>query len=92
MIRQLQEEGRLSVLSFGEGAATAVMAPLPQLVVVPESSSYPGYGRFVLLEGVDHINACKPLKREDPAYAETLEFILAAINSSRGQQQESEAD
>ena len=34
----------MPVLSFGEGSPTAVLMTLPQLVVVPEGSAYPGQG------------------------------------------------
>ena len=51
--------------------------------VVPESSSYPGFGAFVLLKGVDHINVCKPSQRSDPAYTELKNFLWARIEESQ---------
>lgn len=81
MIAQLHAERGVGVLSFCEGAPTSVMMSLPQLVVVPEASAYPGYGRFVVLRDVDHINACKPILREDASYAETLEFIRGVVET-----------
>lgn len=51
--------------------------------VVPEASSYPGYGEFVLLEGVDHINVCKPPHKTDPAYVKLMEFLKFRVQESR---------
>ena len=34
----------------------------------------------MLLPGVDHINACKPILREDASYAETVKFIQRIID------------
>lgn len=75
VIKQLHEERHLPVLSFGEGAPLSVLMGLPPLVVVPDSSAHPGYGDFVLLEGVDHINACKPVSKDDPSYRATADFL-----------------
>ena len=75
VIKQLHEDKGVPVLSFGEGAQLSVLMGLPPLIVVPESSAYPGYGEFVMLEGVDHINTCKPLTREDASYKATREFL-----------------
>lgn len=83
VIRQLQAERGVDVLSFCEGAPTAVMMSLPQMLVVPEASAYPGYGRQVVLHGVDHINACKPAAREAPAYIETLKFARKVLDRVR---------
>ncbi|CAI7891267.1 unnamed protein product, partial [Closterium sp. NIES-53] len=47
-----------------------------RLEVVPLESAYPGFGEFVVLDGTDHINACKPVNSSDPAYANTLNFLL----------------
>ena len=48
--------------------------------VVPQTSSYPGFGEFVLLEGVDHINVCKPPQKDDVAYTRLLQFLQARIS------------
>ena len=78
-IRPLIESGQLSVLSFGEGVPTVINSLLPKLLVVPEESANPGFGDFVYLKGIDHINVCKPLDRTDPAYAHLQEFLKARI-------------
>lgn len=50
--------------------------------VVPETSSYPGYGEFVLLEGVDHINVCKPSHKTDAAYVKLMNFLKSRVQES----------
>lgn len=82
VIKQMHEQKGIPVLSFGEGEPLSVLMGLPPLVVVPEASAYPGYGDFVLLQGVNHINACKPVSKEDPSYSATAEF-LKRIRDSR---------
>jgi len=47
--------GALPALSFGEGVPTAVQRLLPRMVVVPPESAYPGFGDFVMLHDMDHI-------------------------------------
>lgn len=69
------------MLSFGEGAPLSVLMGLPPLVVVPDSSAYPGYGDFVMLDGVDHINTCKPLTKEDASYKATRQFLESVISN-----------
>ena len=35
------------------------------------------YGEFVVLSHLDHINVCKPLDKDDPAYAKLAGFLKA---------------
>ena len=51
--------------------------------VVPETSSYPGYGEFILLEGVDHINVCKPPHKTDEAYVKLMHFLKSRVQESQ---------
>ena len=51
--------------------------------VVPETSSYPGYGMFVLLEGIDHINVCKPPHRSDAAYVKLMDFLKSRVEDTQ---------
>lgn len=51
--------GQLQVLSFAEGAPSCFGPLLPMVTVVPEASANPGFGSFVVLHGVDHVNVCK---------------------------------
>ncbi len=78
-LRPLIASGQLSVLSFGEGIPTVINGLLPKLLVVPEESANPGFGDFVLLKGIDHINVCKPLDQTDPAYARLQQFLQTRI-------------
>ena len=56
--------------------------PYMYMQVVPEASSYPGYGEFVLLDGVDHINVCKPPHKTDAAYVKLMEFLKFRVQES----------
>ena len=56
--------------------------------VVPEESSYPGYGDFVLLKGVDHINVCKPPERSDIAYIKLMNFLKNRVQAAQQQTEE----
>ena len=49
-------------------------------------------GRFIKLGGVDHINACKPVSKEDPSYAETLQLIRAVLRKAEGERASIEAE
>lgn len=51
--------------------------------VVPETSSYPGYGDFVLLEKVDHINVCKPPQKTDVAYVRLMDFLKCRVQETQ---------
>ena len=51
--------------------------------VVPETSSYPGYGNFVLLEGIDHINVCKPPHKSNVAYVELMDFLKSRVHETQ---------
>ncbi|CAL8471570.1 g11112 [Coccomyxa elongata] len=82
VIRGLHEAGRLEVLSYCEGMPMSLVPVLPRLVVVPPESAFPGFGRTVLLPDADHIDACKPPSRQDPAYAELLDLVMR-VNSKR---------
>jgi hypothetical protein len=54
------EAGRLAALSFAEGVPSRVTALLPRLIVVPPESAYPGFGEFVPLADLDHIQVGRP--------------------------------
>ena len=76
--------GQLQVLSFAEGAPSCFGPLLPTVTVVPEASANPGFGGFVVLHGVDHVNVCKPRARSDKSYARTMEFLQACIAKVHG--------
>lgn len=60
------EAGRLAALSFAEGVPSRVTALLPRLIVVPPESAYPGFGEFVPLPDLDHIQVGHPVKLGGP--------------------------
>ncbi|CAI7931155.1 unnamed protein product [Closterium sp. NIES-54] len=80
MLRHMHKQGKIQVLSFAETKVTPLVKTYGgltlRLEVVPLESAYPGFGEFVVLDGTDHINACKPVNSSDPAYANTLNFLL----------------
>nr|GEU78522.1 armadillo-like helical [Tanacetum cinerariifolium] len=78
-IRRLHKKGALDVLSFCETKVTPIVEGYGgwafRLEIVPMESSYPGYGKLVVLESTDHVNICKPINRNDPSYSETLHLL-----------------
>lgn len=74
--------GQLQVLSFAEGAPSNFGPLLPMVMVVPEASANPGFGSFVVLDGVDHVNVCKPRARSDESYVKTVKFLQACISKA----------
>ncbi|GBG87482.1 hypothetical protein CBR_g45541 [Chara braunii] len=78
-LRQMQAKGQVSILSFCESASTPLVEGYAGLAlrmeVVPMESAYPGFGDVVVLEGTDHVNACKPQSRTDTAYVKTVDFL-----------------
>ncbi|KVI06662.1 Armadillo-like helical [Cynara cardunculus var. scolymus] len=78
-IRRLHKRGSLDVLSFCETKVTPIVEGYGgwafRLEIVPIESSYPGYGKLVVLESTDHVNSCKPISKSDPSYNETLQLL-----------------
>ncbi|KAI7746929.1 hypothetical protein M8C21_020658 [Ambrosia artemisiifolia] len=78
-IRRLHKIGALDVLSFCETKVTPIVEGYGgwafRLEIVPIESSYPGYGKLVVLESTDHVNSCKPISKSDPSYSETLHLL-----------------
>ncbi|KAM0060716.1 putative armadillo-like helical, alpha/Beta hydrolase [Helianthus debilis subsp. tardiflorus] len=78
-IRRLHKIGALDVLSFCETKVTPIVEGYGgwafRLEIVPIESSYPGYGKLVVLESTDHVNSCKPITKSDPSYSETLHLL-----------------
>ena len=73
-LSRLQKKFDIAVVSLGEGIKT----PLTEVWegsgvnisvdIVPVESSYPGFGDFYELHGIDHVNTCKPASRNSEAY------------------------
>ncbi|KAL6867252.1 hypothetical protein ACP4OV_015276 [Aristida adscensionis] len=78
-VRQRHSKGLLDVLSFSETQVTPIVEGYGgwalRMEIVPIESAYPGYGELVVLPSTDHINSCKPVNKNDPSYAETLDFL-----------------
>lgn len=70
---------QVDVISFSEDKVTPVVEAYGgvklRMEVVPIESAYPGFGDLIVLKGTDHVNACKPLNRQDVAYTKTLDFL-----------------
>lgn len=78
LIRTLNKGG-LEILSFSETKVTPLVEGYGgwalRMEVVPIESAYPGFGELVVLDGTDHVNACKPLNHDDIAYTQTLKLL-----------------
>ncbi|XP_057470207.1 uncharacterized protein LOC130759118 isoform X2 [Actinidia eriantha] len=78
-VHHLHKKGLLEVLSFCETKVTPIVEGYGgwafRMEIVPIESAYPGFGELVVLESTDHVNSCKPLSRNDPSYAEILDFL-----------------
>ena len=84
-LRAACEAGRVAVLSFGETEKLAFAPLLPAVIVVPPESASPGYGEYISLPGADHIRACKPASRDEPAYAKAADLIKWAEERAAGE-------
>ncbi|XP_036405649.1 protein SERAC1 [Megalops cyprinoides] len=61
------------VLSFAETRPTTI-GPMIKMVVVPVQSADLGIGDFIQVD-VDHLNICKPEKKDSFLYKRSLQFI-----------------
>ena len=43
------------------------------------------YGEFVVLSHHDHINVCKPLDKDDPAYSKLADFLKARVEEVKAE-------
>ena len=69
------------VLSFAEMLPTDILSMIPRLRVVGVSSAFPGYGSVVRLDGMDHINSCKPQSRSDAFYRHFVTFLTETLQT-----------
>lgn len=78
-LKQFVQSGQVDVLSYAETKVTPLVEAYGRIAlrmeVVPLESAYPGFGTIIVLEGTDHVNACKPEGRGDLAYTKTLDFL-----------------
>ncbi|KAI1897641.1 hypothetical protein AGOR_G00085360 [Albula goreensis] len=63
----------IKVLSFAETCPTTI-GPMIKMVVVPEQSADLGIGDLIQVD-VDHLNICKPEKKDSFLYKRSLQFI-----------------
>ncbi|KAG9347650.1 hypothetical protein JZ751_005222 [Albula glossodonta] len=63
----------IKVLSFAETCPTTI-GPMIKMVVVPAQSADLGIGDFIQVD-VDHLNICKPEKKDSFLYKRSLQFI-----------------
>lgn len=83
---------QVDVINFSEDKVTPVVEAYGgvklRMEVVPIESAYPGFGDLIVLKGTDHVNACKPLNRQDVAYTKTLEFLRKLEGASKERKQD----
>uniref|UniRef100_A0A3Q0RIH3 Protein SERAC1 n=1 Tax=Amphilophus citrinellus TaxID=61819 RepID=A0A3Q0RIH3_AMPCI len=75
----LAKEKDFKVLSFAETLPTNI-GPMIKILVVPTQSANLGIGELIEVD-VDHLNICKPEKKDSFLYKRSLQFILEALQS-----------
>lgn len=76
----IAKEREIKVLSFAETLPTNI-GPMIKILVVPTQSANPGIGELIEVD-VDHLNICKPEKKDSFLYRRSLQFILEALQRS----------
>ncbi|XP_029281840.1 protein SERAC1 [Cottoperca gobio] len=71
------KEKEIKVLSFAETLPTNI-GPMIKILVVPTQSANLGIGELIEVD-VDHLNICKPEKKDSFLYKRSLQFILEAL-------------
>ncbi|KAI4802493.1 hypothetical protein KUCAC02_020327 [Chaenocephalus aceratus] len=75
----MAKEKEFKVLSFTETLPTNI-GPMIKILVVPTQSANLGIGELIEVD-VDHLNICKPEKKDSFLYKRSLQFILEALQS-----------
>ncbi|KAG5846459.1 hypothetical protein ANANG_G00115190 [Anguilla anguilla] len=75
----MAQDRDIKILSFTETRPTNV-GPMIKMVVVPEQSAELGIGDFIPVD-VDHLNICKPEKKDSFLYKRSLQFIQDTLGS-----------
>lgn len=78
---QLSRRLGVPVLSFGETESLGIVGEHVRSLVVPPESSDPGYGRFVIAAGKDHVTVCKAESTSDIVFISTANFIREAVRA-----------
>uniref|UniRef100_A0A672FRH6 Protein SERAC1 n=1 Tax=Salarias fasciatus TaxID=181472 RepID=A0A672FRH6_SALFA len=75
----IAKEKDFKVLSFAETLPTNI-GPMIKILVVPTQSANLGIGELIEVD-VDHLNICKPERKDSFLYKRSLQFILEALQS-----------
>ncbi|XP_039982015.1 protein SERAC1 [Xiphias gladius] len=75
----IAKENEFKVLSFAEMLPTNI-GPMIKILVVPSQSANLGIGELIEVD-VDHLNICKPEKKDSFLYKRSLRFIQEALQS-----------
>ncbi|XP_034555113.1 protein SERAC1 [Notolabrus celidotus] len=75
----MAKEKEIKVLSFAETLPTNI-GPMVKILVVPQQSANLGIGELIEVD-VDHLNICKPEKKDSFLYKRSLKFIMEALQS-----------
>ncbi|XP_037541419.1 protein SERAC1 [Nematolebias whitei] len=75
----IAKENEIKVLSFTETRPTNI-GHMIKIYVVPTQSADPGIGELIHVD-VDHLNICKPEKKDSFLYRRSLQFIQEALQS-----------
>ncbi|XP_042565876.1 protein SERAC1 isoform X2 [Clupea harengus] len=67
----------IQILSFAETLPTNI-GPMIKILVVPEQTADLGIGELIQVD-VDHLNICKPEKKDSFLYRRSLQFIQDAL-------------
>ncbi|XP_064847350.1 protein SERAC1 isoform X2 [Oncorhynchus masou masou] len=73
----MAKDSEFNVLSFAETMPTTI-GPMIKILVVPTQSADLGIGDLVQVD-VDHLNICKPEKKDSFLYKRSLQFIQDAL-------------
>ncbi|XP_034015489.1 protein SERAC1 [Thalassophryne amazonica] len=78
----IAKENEFKVLSFAETVPTNI-GPMIKILVVPMQSANLGIGELIEVD-VDHLNICKPEKKDTFLYKRSLQFIQETLQSIVG--------
>ncbi|XP_028253929.1 protein SERAC1 [Parambassis ranga] len=76
---KMAKDKDFKVLSFAETVPTNI-GPMINILVVPAQSANLGIGELIEVD-VDHLNICKPDKKDSFLYKRSLQFIQEALQS-----------
>lgn len=77
----LREKFNIKCVDFGETLPLILPVVKMKTMVVPESSSNVGYGRYIPIDA-NHSQVCKPASKNDPRYTEVVTMVKNAVKSN----------